>query len=99
MPNRYANCTTITPECPVSATVYGYIPSLAANAFFCAFFALFLAANIILPFKYKTWTYGAIMSLGALAEAIGYAGRIIMHGNVWSNVGRYCEALHGIFSK
>ncbi|KAE9364298.1 RTA1 like protein [Stipitochalara longipes BDJ] len=60
---------------------------MAANAFFCAFFGLFLFANVLLPFKYKTWTYASIISLGALAEVIGYAGRIIMHGNAWSSAG------------
>lgn len=87
MSDPYHDCTSVSPECPVSATIYGYTPNLAANAFFCAFFGLFLAANVLLPFKYKTWTYGTIISLGALAEVIGYAGRIIMHSNAWSNTG------------
>ncbi|KAF8860036.1 RTA1-domain-containing protein [Acephala macrosclerotiorum] len=81
------NCTSVTPDCPVGATIYGYTPNLGANAFFCGFFGLFLAANALLPFKYKTWTYGSIIVVGALREVLGYAGRIIMHSNVWSNTG------------
>jgi hypothetical protein len=53
----------------------------------CAFFALFLAANVLLSFKYKAWTFASMVCLGALAEVIGYAGRIIMHSNPWSNTG------------
>ena len=87
MSDPYQDCTSVTPECPVSATIYGYSPNLAANAFFCAFFALFLLTNLALPPKYKTWTYGSIICLGALAEVIGYAGRIIMHSNAWSTAG------------
>lgn len=85
--NPYEDCTSVTPECPADGTIYGYTPNLAANAFFCAFFGLFLAANVVLPFKYKTWTYGWIMSLGAFAEVIGYVGRILMHSNPWSDAG------------
>jgi hypothetical protein len=87
MSDPYQDCTSVTPECPIDATIYGYTPNLAANAFFCAFFGLFLAANVQLPFKYKTWTYATIISLGALAEVIGYVGRIIMHSNPWSSAG------------
>ncbi|CZR55029.1 related to phospholipid-translocating ATPase [Phialocephala subalpina] len=83
----YHDCTSVSPECPVEATIYGYAPNLGANVFFCATFGLFLAANVLLPFKYKTWTYGSIIAVGALAEVIGYAGRVIMHGNAWSNAG------------
>ncbi|KAE8451356.1 hypothetical protein EG329_003985 [Mollisiaceae sp. DMI_Dod_QoI] len=87
MSQPYHNCNSVSPECPVSGTTYGYTPNLGANAFFCAFFGLFLAANVLLPFKYKTWTYGTIISLGALCEVIGYVGRIIMHSNPWSDAG------------
>ncbi|KUJ08889.1 RTA1-domain-containing protein [Mollisia scopiformis] len=87
MSEPYANCTSVSPECPVDGTIYGYTPNLAANAFFCAFFGLFLAANVLLPFKYKTWTFGIIVCFGAFAETVGYVGRIIMHSNPWNNAG------------
>lgn len=85
--NPYENCTSVTPECPVDGTTYGYTPNLGANAFFCAVFGLFLAANILLPFRYRTWTFGSIVSFGAFAETVGYVGRIMMHSNPWSNAG------------
>jgi hypothetical protein len=67
MSDPYHDCTLVSSDCPVQATIYGYAPDLAANAFFCAFFGIFLAANVLLPFKYKTWTYGTIITIGALA--------------------------------
>lgn len=81
------NCTSVSLQCPVEATVYGYYPSLGANAFFCAYFASFTVVNLILAFRYKTWVFGRFVSLGCLSEMIGYIGRIILHSNPWSNVG------------
>jgi RTA1 like protein len=81
------NCTTISPACPVSSSIYGYYPSLGANAFFCAFFGVALLANLLLGIRYKTWTFMIALSLGCLTEAIGYVGRILLHSNPFSNAG------------
>jgi hypothetical protein len=50
-------CTEITDVCTIEATIYGYYPSLGANAFFVAFFALGFILNLIFGIRYKTWTY------------------------------------------
>lgn len=81
------NCLSVSEACPVSASIYGYYPSLPANAFFCAFFGLALLANLILGIRYKTWTFMIALCLGSLTEAIGYVGRILLHGNPFSNAG------------
>lgn len=81
------NCLSVSPACPVSASIYGYYPSLPANAFFCAFFGLALVANLILGTRYKTWTFMIALALGSLTECVGYVGRILMHGNPFSNAG------------
>ncbi|KAG0647624.1 Efflux pump [Hyphodiscus hymeniophilus] len=81
------DCTSVSLACPVEETVYGYYPSLGANAFFCAYFATFTIVNLILAFRYQTWVFGTLVILGSLSEFIGYIGRIIMHSNPWSNVG------------
>lgn len=81
------NCTAISIYCPVEFTIYGYSPSLGANAFFCAFFALCLGIQFVLGIKYKTWTYMIALVFGTLAEAIGYVGRIMLHNNAWSSNG------------
>ncbi len=50
-------CVSVGPDCPVEGTLYGYYPSLGANAFFAAFFGLCLVANLVLGIRFKTWTY------------------------------------------
>ena len=50
-------CTKVGPDCPVSGTLYGYYPSLGANAFFAAFFGICLLVHLVLGIKYKTWTF------------------------------------------
>ena len=65
------NCTDISIYCPVEFTIYGYYPSLGANAFFLAIFALCLAVQFVLGIRYKTWTYFIALVLGSFAEALG----------------------------
>ncbi|KAF2654841.1 sphingoid long-chain base transporter RSB1 [Lophiostoma macrostomum CBS 122681] len=80
-------CENVGPECPVSGSLYGYKPNLGANAFFIAVFALCLIAQLALGIRYKTWTYMVTLSLGCLGEAVGYAGRIMLHNNAFSSIG------------
>jgi hypothetical protein len=81
------DCTSVSAQCPVEATIYGYTPDLAANAFFCAYFAVFTIINIFLSYRYKTWLFGSLVTLGCFSEMFGYVGRLIMNGNPWSDVG------------
>lgn len=50
-------CTEVTDICTVERTIYGYYPSLPANAFFVAFFGLAFFLNLVFGIRYKTWTY------------------------------------------
>lgn len=50
-------CREVGPKCPVEATLYGYAPNLAWNAFFAGFFGLSVLVNAGLGIRYKTWTY------------------------------------------
>jgi len=68
-------------------TIYGYYPNLGANAFLCAYFAIFLIANLVLGFRHKTWLFSSLVAIGSLSEMIGYIGRIMLHSNPWSNAG------------
>lgn len=65
-------------ECTIEGTLYGYYPSLGANAFFAAFFALCFIVQLVLGIRYKTWTYMIALCLGCAGEAVGYGGRIMM---------------------
>lgn len=80
-------CLQVSPECPVEISIYGYYPSLGANAFFTAWFALLFIPNIVFGIYYKAWTYMLALGLGCAIEAIGYGGRIMLHSNPFSNAG------------
>lgn len=83
----YQLCNSVSPDCPVSGTLYGYAPNLGANAFFAALFAILLIAQIIIGSWTRTWTYMLAVGLGVFGEMTGYIGRLIMHNNPWSNGG------------
>ncbi|KAF2858952.1 RTA1-domain-containing protein [Piedraia hortae CBS 480.64] len=81
-------CTKVTPQCPVEATVYGYRPNLGGNAFFLAIFAICTVVQIVLALKYRARrSFSVVMAIGTAGEAIGYAGRVMMHSNPWSGPG------------
>ncbi|KAF4629707.1 hypothetical protein G7Y89_g8438 [Cudoniella acicularis] len=85
--NYYDLCTSVTPDCPVSGTLYGYYPNLGANAFFAALFGLLLIAQLIIGTWTRTWTFMLAVGLGVFGEMTGYIGRLIMHQNPWSDTG------------
>jgi hypothetical protein len=79
------NCTAVTPECPVEISIYGYYPSVPANAFFLAWFAVLCVGSAGLGVWFRTWTYAVAVSLGCMTEAIGYGGRLMLHSNPFGN--------------
>lgn len=92
------DCTSLSPECPVEATVYGYNPSLGFNAFFLAFFALAAIFHLASAIRYKTYFFGIAIAIGCLGEVTGYIGRIILHNNPWSATGFEIQISTLIFS-
>ncbi|KAJ4377706.1 hypothetical protein N0V83_000535 [Neocucurbitaria cava] len=91
-------CKSVTTDCPVAGTVYGYAPSLSANTFFASFFGLALLLQLYLGIRYKTWTYMIAVSLGCLAECIGYVGRIMMSNNPYDDLGFKIQIVLLIFA-
>lgn len=83
----FRQCTEVTPQCPAIATTYGYYPILSINAFFLALFGLCCLATLTIGIWTKTWTYTIALGVGTLLETAGYAGRILMNGNPWSDSG------------
>lgn len=96
--SAHNTCTALGPGCTLEETVYGYRPSLGANAFFCAFFGIFLVANLFLTFRFKTWAFGCLIILGCVGEAAGYIGRIMLHSNPFDNTGFELQISTLIFS-
>lgn len=84
---NFRQCTEVTPQCPAIATTYGYYPILSVNAFFLALFGLCCLATLVIGVWTKTWTYTVALGIGTLLETGGYVGRIMMHGNPWSDSG------------
>lgn len=83
----YINCVGVSDECPISATAYGYAPSLAANATLLAIFSIITIAQMIQGVKYHTWGFTTAFMLGGFFEILGYAGRIMMASNPWNQAG------------
>ncbi|KAI0170788.1 putative RTA1 domain protein [Pestalotiopsis sp. NC0098] len=81
--STFANCTSVTPLCPVEATTYGYYPDLGANAALCAVFGLVAITQVIIGFSSKVHGYSIAVACGSVLECLGYAGRLMMHNNPW----------------
>ncbi|CAG8975696.1 hypothetical protein HYALB_00007900 [Hymenoscyphus albidus] len=80
--SKYADCTLET--CPLSASVYGYLPNKAANYFFLVAFGLSCLAHFFQGARSRSWTFMLAFGVGAFGEAVGYVGRILLRNNPFS---------------
>jgi hypothetical protein len=88
MPHHHAyTCAQVSPECPVSATTYGYRPNFAGNTIFLVIFGILTIAQLVLGIRARLRAFTFAVSLGCLGEAIGYGGRLMMNSNPWSSTG------------
>ena len=62
-----------------------YIPSIAGNAIYLAWFAIVILAQIGLGIKFRTWGYMGAMIGGCLLEVVGYVGRIGLYNDIFDN--------------
>ncbi|KAH7156033.1 RTA1 like protein-domain-containing protein [Dactylonectria macrodidyma] len=76
-----SNCTKVTLECPVSATLYGDYFSTGACAFFVAVYAILIFVELGFGWRSKTWSYTAYLLVGSVFELIGYISRVRMSLN------------------
>ncbi|KIX94077.1 uncharacterized protein Z520_10103 [Fonsecaea multimorphosa CBS 102226] len=81
------DCSEVSEQCPVKASIYGYYPILASNAFFSALFGLCFIVNLGIGWRSRTWSYMLAMSLACISSCIGYVGRCLMHRNPFDSVG------------
>ena len=77
-----ANCTLAL--CPVTAGVYQYRPSIAANVVFLVLFGIAMIIHAVQALKYRTFTFGSLMVIGCISEILGYGGRILLWQNPFS---------------
>jgi hypothetical protein len=66
---KFADCTLDT--CPVSESVYGYLPSKPATLAFIALFAISFIAHFIQGIRAKSWTFLVALGVGTLSETVG----------------------------
>lgn len=65
--------------CPLSFAQYDYVPNLAGNLLYSAFFVLFLIAHLVFGIRYRTWGFLAGMVIGLLLEVLGWVARVLLH--------------------
>jgi hypothetical protein len=65
------DCTEVTPDCPVSGSIYGYAPNIAASYAFAISFGLCALIQFIQMLKWRMWSFGIAVILGAISEVIG----------------------------
>ncbi|KFY61754.1 hypothetical protein V496_04912 [Pseudogymnoascus sp. VKM F-4515 (FW-2607)] len=80
-----ADCKSISLECPIEATTYGYYPNLGVNIFMVVIFAICAISQVYLGIKYRLRAYPIVVFLGCLGECVGYVGRVMMHSNPWDS--------------
>ncbi|RMD39375.1 hypothetical protein DV735_g5754, partial [Chaetothyriales sp. CBS 134920] len=74
-----SNCTLDI--CNVRYSVYGFVPSLAANASFLALFTIAAAAHSYLGWRWKTPLFASFMAVGCVSAIVGYVGRLLLNEN------------------
>lgn len=70
--------------CSIEDSNFNYRPSVPLNSAMLALFAISLILNLIQGVSYKTWGFMIAMSLGNVAEIIGYGGRIWAYSEPWA---------------
>ncbi len=78
-------CTLTT--CPVTDSIFYYRPSFAANVAFLCLFAFTALLHLVQGIYTKKPAFTIAVSLGCIAEIIGYVGRIISWNNPFSTNG------------
>jgi len=78
---RAQQCTSISQDCPLSKSFYGYAPSLAPNVVMLVLFSATLVAHGIQGTYYRAWGTLIAMGWGCTCEIMGYIGRLMMHKN------------------
>ncbi|KAH6693498.1 RTA1 like protein-domain-containing protein [Plectosphaerella plurivora] len=80
----YDTCNQVSADCPVEATIYGDYFTLGATATYATILGGFLAAQVPLAIRAKTWSYSAWLAAGTGFEFIGYVCRSVMSKNPWN---------------
>lgn len=89
----FMDCTK--DNCPVDMTIYGYAPSLGANATFVALFGFSAVLQAAEGWYFRKitglWSYTTPIILGCITEIIGYIGRLMMWHDPFNIDGFYMQ--------
>ncbi|KAI2149589.1 Envelope glycoprotein gp160 [Ophidiomyces ophidiicola] len=78
-------CTLET--CPVENSLFGYRPSLAANVAFLVLFGMCALVQVVELVRWRRYSFSVLIIFGGICEVIGYAGRIMLYKNPFSQDG------------
>lgn len=68
-PSNNQDCTLDT--CPVTESLYGYLPNRAGTFIFIVLFAISFFAHIYQGIRSKSWTFMVGLGIGTLLEVVG----------------------------
>ncbi|KAF2008814.1 RTA1-domain-containing protein [Aaosphaeria arxii CBS 175.79] len=74
---------TFDKKCPMEWATIFYRPTMVGNLIYLLIFLALLGGQLWYGIRNKTWKYMSCLCLGIFGEAIGYVGRILLHGNPW----------------
>jgi hypothetical protein len=72
----FNNCTSVSIDCLIKATTYGYRPSLGPIAALLAVFIIALLSQLIFVLRYRLWSYSLGLASGCVFEVVDYIGRL-----------------------
>ncbi|KAK3725032.1 phospholipid-translocating ATPase rsb1 [Vermiconidia calcicola] len=88
----YANCNLeVQPwdctleTCCLAQSSFLYLPNYGGNLFFAIFFGIFIIPQLGLGIWHKTWGFAVGMVIGLALEVLGYAARVMLNDNPWSD--------------
>lgn len=82
MSNEEIECTYATCSVKEDGQIE-YIPTLPGNIAYAGIFFFLLMLQVFFGIRHKTWGFLVGMICGITLEIVGYAGRILLHDNVF----------------
>ncbi|UNI15679.1 hypothetical protein JDV02_002190 [Purpureocillium takamizusanense] len=68
-------------SCPVDGGYLSYSPSIAGNAILLALFCLLVPITLYMGYLFRTPYFSAVLATGLAFDVVGFAGRVLLHGD------------------
>lgn len=76
-------CTLET--CCLAQSSFLYLPTWGGNLFFTIYFAVLCLPQLWLGIRYRQAGFAIGMLVGLILEAVGYAGRVMLHNDPFNS--------------